>query len=335
MLAAAAFLELRQIWVPLDPETSSKVKYAKYHALRIAKAIKAGEDPNLTNPAQESVPSPEISVAPHSSDVQMTDDHSSQRAAYQPSIEEVPDGHDPSDAYRSQKLAADGSQLPSRAPPLSPQLGHASSIPAEIAPSSDDVENFYQRPSVPDVSPLQSPDRGRNGSVGSGYFPRAPGTDRNHEQNTMDNVHGNGLDLSSPPNLPDSSSLPPPSSIPSQDPPSTPAGAFPSDPLPSINPNYASRVSASAAGFGHQQSKPPPVEPSRYPQPMASSEIPPRQASFSQSLQHSSVPPAVVDEEALAKAQKHARWAISALNFEDVNTAIKELRSALESLGAR
>lgn len=42
----------------------------------------------------------------------------------------------------------------------------------------------------------------------------------------------------------------------------------------------------------------------------------------------------VLDEEALAKAQKHARWAISALNFEDVNTAIKELKGALESLGA-
>jgi len=43
----------------------------------------------------------------------------------------------------------------------------------------------------------------------------------------------------------------------------------------------------------------------------------------------------VVDEEAVVKAQKHARWAISALNFEDVPTAIKELRSALETLGAR
>jgi vacuolar protein sorting-associated protein VTA1 len=34
-------------------------------------------------------------------------------------------------------------------------------------------------------------------------------------------------------------------------------------------------------------------------------------------------------------SQKHARWAISALNFEDVNTAVKELKFALEALGAR
>ena len=40
------------------------------------------------------------------------------------------------------------------------------------------------------------------------------------------------------------------------------------------------------------------------------------------------------DEEAIMKAQKHARWAISALNFEDVNTAVDELRGALNALGA-
>ena len=33
-------------------------------------------------------------------------------------------------------------------------------------------------------------------------------------------------------------------------------------------------------------------------------------------------------------AQKHAKWAISALNFEDVPTAVRELRKALELLGA-
>lgn len=40
------------------------------------------------------------------------------------------------------------------------------------------------------------------------------------------------------------------------------------------------------------------------------------------------------DDEAIAAAQKHARWAISALNFEDVTTAVNELRAALNRLGA-
>ncbi len=42
----------------------------------------------------------------------------------------------------------------------------------------------------------------------------------------------------------------------------------------------------------------------------------------------------VVDDAAKAQAQKHAKWAVSALNYEDVATAIKELRKALETLGA-
>lgn len=42
----------------------------------------------------------------------------------------------------------------------------------------------------------------------------------------------------------------------------------------------------------------------------------------------------MVDDKSMAQAQKHARWAISALNFEDVNTAVRELRNALQSLGA-
>ena len=57
-------------------------------------------------------------------------------------------------------------------------------------------------------------------------------------------------------------------------------------------------------------------------------------------LPRAMAPPQVVgqayltDEEAILNAQKHARWAISALNFEDADTAVKELREALEALGA-
>jgi vacuolar protein sorting-associated protein VTA1 len=35
------------------------------------------------------------------------------------------------------------------------------------------------------------------------------------------------------------------------------------------------------------------------------------------------------------QAQKHAKWAISALNFEDIPTAVQELRNALAMLGAQ
>jgi vacuolar protein sorting-associated protein VTA1 len=42
-----------------------------------------------------------------------------------------------------------------------------------------------------------------------------------------------------------------------------------------------------------------------------------------------------VDDMAMVQAQKHAKWAISALNFEDVPTAVRELQAALATLGAR
>jgi vacuolar protein sorting-associated protein VTA1 len=41
------------------------------------------------------------------------------------------------------------------------------------------------------------------------------------------------------------------------------------------------------------------------------------------------------DDMAMAMAQKHAKWAISALNFEDVPTAVRELKAALAVLGAQ
>jgi len=40
------------------------------------------------------------------------------------------------------------------------------------------------------------------------------------------------------------------------------------------------------------------------------------------------------NEEDILRAQKHAKWAISALDYEDIDTAIKEFRQGLERLGA-
>lgn len=47
------------------------------------------------------------------------------------------------------------------------------------------------------------------------------------------------------------------------------------------------------------------------------------------------VAPVAVDDLAIDEAKKHAKWAISALNFEDVPTGIRELKRALELLGVR
>lgn len=43
--------------------------------------------------------------------------------------------------------------------------------------------------------------------------------------------------------------------------------------------------------------------------------------------------PSTVDPVTIGTAQKHAKWAISALNYEDLETARKELRAALQLIG--
>ena len=59
-MAAVTFMDLLNIWGEPEKEIKDKSKFAKYHATRILKAFKAGEDPNATNPVVEepSVPAP-------------------------------------------------------------------------------------------------------------------------------------------------------------------------------------------------------------------------------------------------------------------------------------
>lgn len=96
--------------------------------------------------------------------------------------------------------------------------------------------------------------------------------------------------------------------------PSTNVGSYFAGALPPQSPASA------ALGYSPQHN-------SRFvPQPSAPSQPPAAVAHY--------VPPATIDDLAMVNAQKHAKWAISALNFEDVSTAVRELRKALEILGA-
>lgn len=329
----------------MDAETASRTKYAKFHALRIAKAIKADEDPNLSNPTPEQTPSQEPPpLEPQDTDIQMLDDRPRQPVAYQPTVEEIPDEHDRLEPHLAQRSSIDQSLHPSRAASIPRQPEAPPSVPT---PTSQLVENYYQNPSVPDVSPLQSPDRGRNGSVGGGYFPQAPEADDASEPSRVAGGKSQGLGYPSPPELPDTSSLPPPAPNATSAPPISPAEeSVPSFPPSSFDYTGMSAPAAPVAPFNAHPSGLPPSQAPRYPQPSAPSilpqptpppfrqtALPPPPPTISQQSTQGFSP--VVDEEAINKAQKHARWAISALNFEDINTAVKELRGALESLGAR
>ena len=359
----------------MDPEITSKVKYAKFHTLRIAKALKAGEDPNLSNPAPETEPAGEESLPaldPNDADVQMLNAASERHP--QPSVVEVPDEAHRLQRSLAQKSSLDESLHPSRAPsvprsaetkPRQPSVvevpddahrlqrnmarqssldeslhpSRAPSMPPEPTsrdvspPAPNDPANYYTNNTTePDVSPIApEPQTGEHkSSVGGDYFPRVSPSFAQPPPASID-IPSAPIDTASPIDLPTAPSehtlpdaasalasvgpFPPPQRRESPKVPSTHHGHFlrQTDTVPpNLAPQYAPRQPLPQAPPQLRQQQPAAAQPA--PAPAAN---------------------VVVDEEAVMKAQKHARWAISALNFEDVPTAIKELRGALETLGAR
>lgn len=301
-----------------DQETQQKIKYAKWNAARIIKAIREGVDPNESNPKREEVQQP--------TQGDVFDDSLSRAAIPRPAtVEDAPDA----DLRRD----AAGVSLPQ------------SPASAGPSPASDDE---LQLPGVP---------TGLGETAHRGYFdtPSMPSPISPHSNapsNAPSNYHG-ALDLPPPPagaawsqSQPSPEASPPPtawSQPPANPPPASgwtqaSTGFAPSHQpfMPPTGPPTFSMSTPSTAAVAS-----PPVSPPTNPyymnmaptahtaQPSAHSVVP-TPASYAPA-QSSGV---VVDEAAMVNAQKHAKWAISALNFEDVNTAVKELRRALELLGA-
>ncbi|KAK4987251.1 hypothetical protein LTR50_004763 [Elasticomyces elasticus] len=251
--AAATFLDLMNIWAPVDQEITSKSKYAKYHALRIAKALKAGEDPNLSNPVVEEEEEEEAATSPMNLDVDDSSLQPTDGTYRAPTVESAPESKQPS-------RPASTLHTPPPAPP-----------PMHIQYDDDPVD----RPPNSDTSPTSpgAASTARQPSIGGGYFPSIPTSTY-------------------------SSSSAAPTASPSikQDP---PAFTTPSDPQAFYRPAqspHPTTLNAPAHGYAATRYR--------------------------------------SDDESVAEAQRHCRWAVSALNFEDVETAVKELRLALGSLGA-
>ena len=346
--AAAAFLDLCQIWGPLEPEIASKVKFAKYHSLRILKAIKAGEDPNLSNPVPEADEEPPLD--PNDPEVQMLNGSSEanqhQNTFRQPTVVEVPDEHDHLKGPLAERSTYDESLHPSRAPSVAPQ---ASRNHQQAQNQSE--ETFYQIAPAPDVSPIAPTSAQMAMSDSGGYFPTVPNDLKRAPGAASSNLPPH--EPVSPPEviLPDPSSLPPPGasgfrtsrpptngSLHSFPPPVVddtnfsppPSAALPTYPL--APPAASVPPTHSEASAAPRQTPQTPIQP-----PLPTPSAPVRHEAPARALASPSIasqPNYSMDEESILKAQKHARWAISALNFEDVNTAVKELKGALESLNA-
>ena len=260
------------------------------------KAFKDGQDPNESNPKPQSPVQDLPMLDPQDPEVQQLDSR-------QPYVEDVPDDQDQVEAGLAKQSTIDRSlhssaQVSNRASPRMPQ------------------DHQVRRTGQEDnVSPLEPSPNERTTSAGGGYFPEVP----TFASETRDPTTLTASAPDNPPNLglPDTSNMHAP-------------GAPPVDPSPQ--------------DFYRQA--PPPVQPPQpqYGPPPTSSHPPAFAPSPAQAL---SPPPApvphhaelnqgqlITDDVAVAKAQKHARFAISALNFEDVPTAVKELRAALQTLGA-
>ncbi|GME22479.1 Short-chain dehydrogenase/reductase SDR [Neofusicoccum parvum] len=281
--AAATFLDLMAVWGPPDPELAAKSKFAKYHALRIAKALKAGEDPNLSNPVQEPEPIADESAPaldPNDPEVQRINAASSM----QPTVETAPPSFAPSPTYE-----------PKTSLPISP--AGAPSAP----PFTDD-------PTHGDVSPLESSEERKN-SVGGGYFPTVPTFTSENSAPSLPTAPEQPMEDAPPAApAPDDGQYNPQDFY--QAPPTAPVATAPAPPI------VPEHVIPSVPVV-----QPQPVAP------IANTNLPPPTAGGAQDYR--------TDDESVFNAQKHAKWAISALNFEDVPTAVKELRIALEALGAR
>ncbi|KAI1334599.1 Vta1 like-domain-containing protein [Xylariaceae sp. FL0016] len=296
--AAATFLELLKIWSQPDPETTKNITFSKWNAARILKAIKEGQDPNASNPQpEEDAQDGAPALDPNDPEVQMLGSGQPKPATVEDATED------------------EGSQLP-------PASSH--SLQAPVAVSEPTSPLPPTAPAPEQVSPIAPPDVPAQ-DPGS-YFPNAPGPSAHTP-----------LDLPSTTSMPSPGAGTPDIPSPSTHIPSAPSNdpSAPQDfyrPAPASQPPVAPIV--------------PPVAPPQQPRAPVS-HAPPNQGYYPAPSQPTipSVAPAQptpqhtgtynYEDAAISQAQKHAKWAISALNFEDVPTAVKELQAALASLGAR
>ncbi|KAI1374226.1 DUF605-domain-containing protein [Hypoxylon crocopeplum] len=308
--AAATFLQLAYIWDTPDAETQEKIKYSKWNAARILKAIKEGKDPNESNPTHEEKHDEAVpALDPNDPEVQMIRGAQPRSAT----VEDAPD--------------EDGGLHPT-------STGSYQTFPAPVsAPTSPPAPSA---PAPEQVSPIAPP--GPPTSDPGSYFPDAPSAPN----------ASSTLDLPSPPGSTTYDPMGPPPAPPvipspaTHDPSAPPSVPFSPPNLPSTPQDYYRPAPTQPAAPPQQPHIPPQAPTSNHnyysqpSQPVVPVKMPPPTIP-TQHYGGNSAPsnPYNADDMAIVQAQKHAKWAISALNFEDVPTAVRELQAALATLGAR
>ena len=255
--AAATFFDLLGIWGPLSQDVLSKSKYAKHHALRIQKAIRAGEDPNTYNLPQ--------------------------------SLEQTQQSNGLSDAKDEKEVT------------VSPQTDTTRAT-AALQHGSDE-ENREASSIIPPNTQIGFQNITESSEAAT-EFNQGSLSNSNYSKPTVEEEHSQLLTYTPEPVRYNMSGSSPEQAVPRS------GRAMSSGnvaEMPTVQSSY--QVPSSNTERRDDTSQ-------------AASEAPPHKSHYR------------TDDNAISDAQKHAKWAVSALNFEDVDTAVEELKIALDALGA-
>lgn len=274
-IAASTFLALEQVWGPLAPETSDKIKYAKYQAARILGAIKRGEDPNeqFRLEAEQAQlaeqPEPEGELSGNGDAASETIDNAAAGK---------PDAVEKSEEIETREIDI-----------------------VQRNTEKGDTENTHfgdNALSRAYAEPKQSTEDSEYTNNGEFELPAAP-----HDDPSDD------LELPGPPkeDLNDDLTLP---------------GAPHNKPEGNVSPPQPPPKQNSANKHTEPKAK----------KPAETTVKPISQAAAVPEKQRLNPSEIVELTKITSKAQKHAKYAISALNYEDIKTAIGELESALNTL---
>ncbi|GAA6046436.1 hypothetical protein JCM3770_004923 [Rhodotorula araucariae] len=300
-LAAANFLELLAIFGEITSENRDKLKYAKWKATDIAKALREGRTPT---------PGP-------AGGLQDGDDEAIETSRVT----------DAEAKELSRELAALGTGDEQRA-----KVELEGATPAESTPSTASVAGSPPHTGTSSVSEISS----------SYPFPQQPTTlpsappADDDDEGAPDFIDDEPSRATTPP-MPSFLDTPTGSFAPSTPAPVTPAPEShqtsdlpePRAHIPFEPPAFPSVVFPSAPSLPPHPHVPVPA-PSHPAPPLAPSArapVPPAPAAVVEQRQDD------FDPMTVAQVQKHCRWAVSALNYDDFETARRELRLALAMLG--
>ncbi|RKF59735.1 Vacuolar protein sorting-associated protein vts1 [Erysiphe neolycopersici] len=294
--AAATFFELINIWTTPDNDISAKVKYAKWNAVRILRAISEGKDPNSTDVNLEinrknNIPTGESDD--RGTKVTLQTSEPLNESALPDTIGVETQLNSPIQSFNEIPITRDQEQFSHDLSLPEISLETKLSIPESLANVNNINTNIDSVPEVPTTEHTSS-------SSKLGVVP----TDVNSDDGVSNNPDKlnclSKRSFESFPKLSDETLF------------------LAQKPTFQSSPKINKSEPQLSAGLNRK---------------IVEYQTSPIMATEKSEIMSRDQP--ITDDMSIAKAQKHARWAISALNFEDIETAIKELKEALKTLDSK